>query len=204
MDAVFMVCAAIGCTVLIAQFVLTLIGLGGETFDIDMPGDIDFDTDFDTDFGGVDASHVDSTWLFGMISFRTVVAALAFFGLAGLGAQAAGASVFSQWLVAVADGLAAMYGGYFLLQSLKHLKSEGTPRIARTVGKHGTVYTTIPADDSAAGKIQINLQNRTMEYLAMTSGHALAPGAKVVVTDVITSNTVQVEPFLETERDSHV
>ncbi len=205
MDSVFVVCAAVGCTVLIVQFVLTLIGLGGEAFDIDMPGDIDadFDTDFDTDFGGTAADHVDSTWLFGMISFRTVVAALAFFGLAGLGARAAEASIFIQLVVAIAAGLAAMYGVYFLLQSLKKLKSEGTPRIGRAVGKHGTVYTTIPADDSAAGKIQINLQNRTMEYLAMTSGHALAPGAKVVVTDVITSNTVQVEPFLETERDSH-
>jgi hypothetical protein len=72
------------------------------------------------------------------------------------------------------------------------------------VGKHGTVYVTIPADESGAGKIQLNLQNRTMEYLAMTSGHALSPGAKVVVTDVITADTVQVEPVLEAvERNDH-
>ena len=67
------------------------------------------------------------------------------------------------------------------------------------MGKHGTVYITIPERDSGTGKIQLNLQNRTMEYLALTSGHALSPGAKIVVTDVITSNTVQVESVLDTE-----
>ena len=32
----------------------------------------------------------------------------------------------------------------------------------------------------------------------------VAPGAKVVVTGVITSNTVKVKPVLESERNSHV
>ena len=33
-----------------------------------------------------------------------------------------------------------------------------------------------------------------MEYLAVTSGEAIPTGATVVVTDVIGSDTVQVEP----------
>jgi len=87
---------------------------------------------------------------------------------------------------------------------LKGMKAEGTPRVHRAIGRHGTVYTTIPADQSGTGKIQLSLQNRTMEYLALTSGHALSPGAKVVVTDVVTSNTLAVEPILESERNDHV
>ena len=214
MTLVFSICAAVGSTVLIVQFVLMLIGLGGEALDIDVPGDVDadvdvdfdVDTDFDidTDAASNAGGHVDSSWLFGVISFRTVVAALAFFGLAGLAADSAGATRLQTFVVAVAAGLAAMYGVYYLVRSLRKLKAEGTVRVQRAVGMHGTVYTTIPAEESGTGKIQLNLQNRTMEYLALTSGHQLSPGAKVVVTDVITSTTVEVEPVLETERNNHV
>ena len=207
MTTVFLVCAVVGGTVLVLQFAMTLIGMGGESLDIDLPGDmdadLDFDVDVDTDFqvdtdAASDAGgHVDSSWLFGVISFRTVVAALAFFGLAGLAAQAAGAETLPTLGIALAAGVAAMYAVYWMVQSIRKLKAEGTPRVQRAVGRHGTVYTTIPAEQSGTGKIQLSLQNRTMEYLALTPGEALSPGAKIVVTDVITSNTVEVEPVLE-------
>lgn len=205
---VFVLCALVGGTILVLQFLLLLIGLGGEALEIDVPGD-DIGGDFDggVDYGGADTAvdhHVGSSWLFGVISFRTVVAALAFFGLAGLAAREAELGEFGQLAVATAAGLAAMYGVYFMMLSLTKLRSEGTPRIHRAVGRHGTVYVTVPAEESGAGKIQLNLQNRTVEYLALTSGQALSPGAKVVVTDVVTPDTVQVEPVLETERNDHV
>jgi hypothetical protein len=213
MTTVFLVCAAVGGTILVAQFALMLIGLGGEAMDVDLPTDLHGDLSGGLD-GGLDGGigghfdaghdvaadhHVGSTWLFGVLSFRTVVAALAFFGLAGLTARSFGMKPFSQLGVAALAGLAAMYGVYFLMLNLSKLKSEGTPQIHRAVGKHGTVYITIPGEVSGTGKIQLNLQNRTMEYLAQTSGHALSPGARVVVTDVVTSNTLQVEPILENE-----
>jgi hypothetical protein len=209
LETIFLICAVIGGTVLVLQFVMMLIGLGGEALDVDVPGDFDgdLDVDFDADFDAGDSvatdHHVGSSWLFGVISLRTVIAALTFFGLAGMAASTAKVGTFGQLAVGVVAGLAAMYGVYFMMLSLTKLKSQGTPRVQRAVGKHGTVYITIPAEESGTGKIQLNLQNRTMEYLALTAGHALSPGAKVVVTDVITSNTVQVQPVLETERNDH-
>jgi len=221
---IFLICALIGGTILVVQFVLLLVGLGGEALDIDVPHDVGHDLggDFSADFHGDVAGdlhgdaggdlhhgdhaaehHIGSSWLFGVISLRTVVAALAFFGLVGLAARSAKVGPFAQVAMGTIAGLAAMYGVYFMILSLGKLKAEGTPRIQRAVGRHGTVYTTIPGEESGSGKIQLNLQNQTMEYLAMTPGHALSPGAKVVVTDVITSNTVQVEPVLETERNEH-
>ena len=201
MGTLFLVCAVIGTTILVIQFVLTVIGLGGEAFDIDIPSGADADVDFDVDtnVGDVGGDHVDSSWLFGVISFRTIVAALAFFGLAGLAARAAGLSLPLTLAVAIGAGLAAMYGVYFLFDSMKKLSAEGTVHIRQALGKHGTVYITIPAEESGAGKIQLNLQNRTMEYMALTAGQAIAPGAKVIVTDIVTSDTVAVEPVLETE-----
>ena len=207
---VFVVCATIGSTVLVFQFVLTVIGLGGEAFDLDMPdgdvdADVDLDLDFDADTGSdIEAGHVGSSWLFGMISVRTVVAAMAFFGLGGLAARSADASPGATLLVALAAGAAAMYGVYWIMRGLKSLNSEGTPRIRKALNRYGTVYTTIPANKSGSGKIQINVQNQTMEYLAMTSGEKLSPGTKVVVVDVITPTTVAVEPALETETNPDV
>ena len=222
LTTVFVVCAVIGGMVLVLQFIMMVVGMGGEALDMDLGGDVghDFGGDFhgdvagdvhadvgaDVDHGGhttVD-HHVGSSWLFGVISFRTIVAALAFFGLGGLLADAGGMEEFGQLIVGALAGFAAMYAVYFMVLSLGKLKAEGTPRVERAVGRHGTVYTSIPAEESGTGKIQLNLQNRTMEYLALTSGHALSPGAKIVVTDIITSNTVQVEPVLETEeRNDH-
>jgi len=202
MHGVFVICALIGGTVLLFQFVLTLIGLGGEALDVDMPDDIDvdMDVDFDADMDGDAAVDHGSSPIFGVLSFRTVVAALTFFGLGGLAANSTGAATHWVLVVAVAAGLLAMYVVYWLMRGLYRLTSEGTAKIQRAVGRHATVYLRIPGHESGTGKIQVNLQNRTMEYLAMTSGDELPTGAKVVVVDVITPTTVEVQPVLEPER----
>jgi len=204
MTGVFLVCAAVGGTVLFFQLLLTLVGLGGEALDIDLPDNVDVDIDADVDFDADSVSDHGSSSVFGVLSFRTLVAALTFFGLGGLAADSALDDARWVLAVAVACGLGALYGVYWLMQTLYRLKAEGTVRIRRAVGKHATVYLRIPGHDSGTGKIQINLQNRTMEYLAMTAGDELPTGAKVVVVDVLTPNTVAVEPILETERIDNV
>ncbi len=201
MTHVFLICAAVGGTVMVLQFVLTLIGLGGEAFDIDIDADMDADADLDADFDADGAEHVGSTWMFGVLSFRTVIAAMAFFGLAGLGCTSAEMPVGQTLLVAVGAGAAALFAVYWMMRGMKSLKADGTARIERAVGRHATVYTTIPAEESGSGRIQINLQDRTMEYSALTSGSELRPGVKVVVVDIITSDTVEVEPVLDERND---
>ena len=219
MTTVFVACAAVGATVLVLQFLLALVGLGGDALGVDVPHDFGHDLGgADHDFasgemhGDVDhdaaaehaesqaqfhhaASHAfhGSTWLFQVLSLRTVVAALAFFGLSGLAAQKAGYSTFNALLIAAAAGLGAMYAVYAMLRAMRSLRADGTVRIQRAVGQTATVYLRIPAHEKGAGKIQINLQNRTMEYLATTAGDAIPSGAAVVVTDVVGSDAVQVE-----------
>ena len=73
------------------------------------------------------------------------------------------------------------------------LRAEGTVRIQRALGQQATVYLRIPAQQQGTGKIQINLQNRTVEYLATTTGEAIPSGASVVVTKILGSDTVQVQ-----------
>jgi hypothetical protein len=203
MIPIFVVCAAVGATALVLQFILSLTGLGGEH-------------DFGHDFGGLDhdvaggdvhgdVSHAGShhsgaahstlatSWLIRALTLRTVSTALAFFGLAGLAGHAADFSPEMTLLIALAAGFGSMYAVYWMFNGLKSLRAEGTAKIHRAIGKEATVYLHIPGNRQGRGKIQINLQNRTMEYLAMTDGAAIPTGATVVVTEVLGSDLVQVE-----------
>jgi hypothetical protein len=211
MSTVFVICAAIGGTVLVIQFLMTLVGLGGHAFDADVPHDIshgfgDFhgdaggDATFHGDHGGdtaadahdAQAAHHGTTRLFGVLSFRTVTAALAFFGLCGLAAQAAEASTGQTLLAAAAGGAVAMAAVYWMMRGLRQLGAEGTVRIQGALGRYGSVYLTVPGNDAGCGKIQLNLQNRTMDYLAVTPGPELPTGTKVVVVGIVNPTTLEV------------
>lgn len=225
MTPVFLICATLGGTILLCQFVLTLIGLAGDSMDTDVGhdfggdfhgdagGDFHGDTGGDLHGGGADhataAEHHGGNWFLGVLSFRSVTAALTFFGLAGLAAESANAAMGIVLLVAAGAGLAALYGVYRLMRWLSGLSSDGTVRIHRAIGRQGTVYLRIPGHNAGSGKIQIALQNRTVELLATTGGDPLPAGARVLVVDVLTANTVAVAPALEPdqiqpERTNHV
>ena len=211
MTQVFVVCAAVGATVLILQFILSLAGLGGEHdfghdaggMDHDLTGgDVHGDAVHDGGGSGesTEAQHSgaghtshSSAWLVRALSLRTVTAALAFFGLAGMAAHAADYPPTTTLVIAIAAGIAAMYAVYYMLSAMRFLQAEGTAHIHRALGKEASVYLHIPGNRQGRGKIQIKLQNRTMEYLAMTAGDTIPTGATVIVTEVLGSDIVQVE-----------
>ena len=212
MTSVFIVCAATGGTILILQFALALLGLGGHAFDMDMPHDVGGGVDFHGDMGGdlhgdtgfhgdhdgdgstgEHAPQHSAASLFQVLSFRTIVAALAFFGLGGLTAQSSEASTSVTLSAAVGAGAAAMAAVYWMMRGLRSLRAEGTVRVQRAVNQHGTVYLAVPGYGAGSGKIQLNLQNRTMEYLAVTSGPELPTGTNVVVVAVVDPTTLEVQ-----------
>ncbi len=207
LDMLFLIAAIIGGTVMICQFLLTLVGMGddgGEMGDGDFSGDADVAGDFDADLPGdhetslghaadADYQHPDSTWLFGVLSFRTLIAAAAFFGVAGKTALSAGLSQPIALLIAVLLGLSAMYGMYYLMQGMSRLTSSGNERIVSAIGKHATVYIPIPAEGAGVGKVQVNLQNRTVEFQAVSEeSDQLSTGETVEITEVKNSDTVAV------------
>ena len=103
-------------------------------------------------------------------------------------------------LMACLGILALALYGLWATRGKKSPGPEGSPQIQQAVGKQATVYVSIPGGRSGAGKIQVNLESGTMEYLAMTAGGKLSPGSKVVVVDLITPTTVEVQPVLDPER----
>jgi membrane protein implicated in regulation of membrane protease activity len=203
----FLLCAVVGGTVLICQFVLTLVGLGGDhgiDFAHDVPHDFAGDVGHDlvagdahgADSAGHDAhGHHGSSWLFGVISFRTLVAAATFFGLAGLAAQSARQPIGVQILLAAIAGGAAMYGVHWIVRAMGRLSEDATVRIRHALGQEGTVYVPIPPAKVQAGKVQIKLQNRLVEYEAITkNAQRLATGTKIRVVG-IAGGMLEVEPL---------
>ncbi len=204
MVMVYAICAAIGGTILVCQFVMTLLGLGHGHGDLG-GGDVHFDLGHDAGMGDADAhtghdaqaDHVSSNWLFGVITFRTVVAALAFFGLAGLAGEEVEWPRAQTLLVAVASGAAAMFVVHWTLQGLHRLQADGTVHIKSAVGRTGSVYLRVPANRAGAGKVTVSVQGRSMEFQAMTSREAIPTGNRVVVTGVLDRETLEVEPVAE-------
>src|SRR5579885_3482137 len=107
---VFLVCFLAGGTVMVCQFLLSLFGLGGHH---DLGGDAhDVGGPDLHDVSGHDASGHDGAhghggvgdWLASVLTFRTVVAALTFFGLAGLAASQTQLPSAAVGLVALASG----------------------------------------------------------------------------------------------------
>jgi hypothetical protein len=118
-------------------------------------------------------------------------AALTFFGLAGKAMTAYGHSTVQSFVVAALAGLAAMYGVYWLFKQVYKLQHTGTENIRNAVGSPAIIYVPIPSNRSGAGKVTFRLQNRLVEYQAVTEdGERLATGEKVVIVAIVNSDTV--------------
>jgi hypothetical protein len=210
MDTLYLACAALGGTLLVCQFLMTLVGLGHH----EMPGGHDFGTDTSHEIGHHDSGHDhdhgdsddhDSSWFVGLLSFRTIVAALAFFGVAGKFGTSSGFEPTVTLVLALAAGASSMFLVAWMMRTLYRLRSEGTVRITRSVGSSGTVYLTVPPNKSGVGKVTLKVQDRTMEYQAVTSEQNEIPtGTKVVAVAVVGPGTVEVSPVPSSERVAHV
>jgi membrane protein implicated in regulation of membrane protease activity len=202
LNTIYTVCAVIGGTLLVCQFLLSFLGLG-DHHDV---GGHDFDA-HPHDFHGHDheVSHDHETsWFVGVLTFRTVVAALAFFGLAGLAGAAKDWEPALTLLVALAAGGGAMFLVAYVMRSMRSLHAEGTVRIDRAIGEQGTVYLPIPGKKAGLGKVHLSLQNRTVEYQALTPEDGLPAGTKVKVVGILGPDTVEVVPATTSERITHV
>jgi len=222
LDSAFTIVLLVGGTVLGFQFVMMLMGLGhhghgdlsgGQHLDIagddlsgaqGFDGSLDGDATFDGDASGAhdsgwghstdgDITHHDATWFYEIISIRTLAEAGTFFGLMGKTMLAYGHSPLASFVYAAVAGGAAMYGVYWLFKQVYRLQNAGNENVRRAIGLPATVYVPIPAARSGAGKVTFRLQDRTVEYVAVTNESSrLATGEKVVIVGIINAGTVRV------------
>jgi len=213
MEQFYLVCAILGATIFLGQFALSLVGLAGDHEVSGDSGGDHFDGGGHADGGtheGGDAHHhapaghesANSSFL-RLLSVRTVVAGLTFFGLGGLTANASGAHPFGSLVIAGGCGFAALYFVGWAMQALLRLRADGTVRIENTIGQAAVVYLTIPGRRAGKGKITVTVQNRTMEYEAETEHEPLATGSSVQVVAITGPDTVEVAPSPEPARTTH-
>jgi hypothetical protein len=213
MDTAFTITALIGGTVLAFQFVMMLMGLGDDdgggsvsadhatSFEGDgLDGDV-FSGDVDGNLEGgdhtwkeaADMGHVGTHWFYEVLSLRTLSAALTFFGLTGKMMRAYDYSAISSLMWATLAGVAALYLVYWLFQQIFRLQHAGNENVRNAIGLPATVYVPIPAQRKGAGKVTFRLQNRLVEYQAVTEDATKLPtGQDVVIVGIISSDTVRV------------
>ena len=181
METVFLICAILGGTLVVCQVVAGLVGIGGDH-------DIDHGTDHEP--GGGDHGN----WFLGMLSVRAVTSALLFFGLGGMTALYYGVDEPAAFGIAIGGGSGhalrrrradALAGA---AQARRH-----DPRRALGRPHRHRLPAAYPAARAGSGKIHLMLQNRTVEYQAVTPGSELATGTPIRVVAVVNSDTVEVE-----------
>ena len=184
MLSIFVFALALGGALILLQLAL---GLGGLSHDSPDAGHLAHGGH------GGHGSHEHGAGL-NLLSVRTVAAGVAFFGGAGWAALAAGLPTPAAVVLAVVLGFAALVGAAYLMRSLLRLESDGTPVIDGAVGLPAKVYLAVPGGRAGVGKIHVTLQNRTVEYQAVSSQDDLPTGADVIVVDVLGPDTVEVVP----------
>lgn len=177
---VFVFCSILGSTILVLQTLLLILGIGDT--------EVEVDVDFDGDVG-----HTHSNFgVFKVVSIRTMIAGIAFFGLAGWGTLAATDSPVYAIIVAILAALAAVFIVYSVYKWMDSMKFQGNVSEAKLLGATGSVYVRIPPQGKGAGKVLVTQQNRTMEYEAFSIDAELPTGTQVTVTKVISPSAVEV------------
>jgi hypothetical protein len=197
METLYLLCATIGGTILVVQTILLVIGggHGDGHFDAGDLNDGHFDGHVDHDHGhGADhaADHAGDTFL-KLLSFKTLVAFVTFFGLGGLACLQAGLSSVPSLAIALGAGFLALYLVGYLMTAMSQLQSKGNIDFKNAVGERGRVYLRVPGSNAGLGKITLALQGRTVECKAVTRGPDIPSGSDVRVVSVA-ADTLEVEP----------
>jgi len=146
-----------------------------------------------TEAADVDGGHPEAHWFYEVISLRTLSAGLTFFGLTGKMMRVYGYSTFASLAWSVLAGGAAMYAVYWLFKQMFRLQHAGNENVRNAIGLPATVYVPIPGKRAGAGKVTFRLQNRLVEYKAVTEDEQrLATGENVVIVAVVNTDTVRV------------
>ena len=169
-----------GVSSVIFIFVLVATFIGGDTDDI---GDVDAEIDADTGAG------------FQFFTFKNTVAFFTIFGWSGIAMIDAGSSKAATLAVSFFSGLAMMTLMAALFYYISKLVSSGTLKMSNALHGICEVYTTIGANRSSVGKVQIKVQSALRELEALTDADTdLKQGTVIKVTEVTPNGVLIVQP----------
>ena len=180
MQTFFLTCAILGGGILIVQLLLGVLGIVHDGIDVQ----------HDAHDGHAESAAEGLN----LLSVRALSAGIGFFGVGGLMGLATPLGLFAAIPLGIVLGLAAMIGTALITRWMLTMEDDGSVSIHGAVGITGTVYLAIPGERKGVGKVLLTLQNRTVEYQAVTSQGALPTGASILVVDVVGPDTVDVVP----------
>ena len=200
----FWACAIAASVVFVIQNVLMLMGLGDMDSDVDadvstdfdVHADIDIDAGSDADVSTGHSGHEGTLGQAGIFSLFTLRNFINFFLGFGWGGISFSPSIQSKGLlVLVAFGCGLLFVAVFvvLMRALLKLEKSGNFKIQDCVGQTASVYLRIPANHTAAGKVQISINGSVHEINAFTDGDFLPTGSRVRIVKVIDSGSLLVE-----------
>jgi len=199
-NTLYLLCATVGGTILVLQTIILALGAGGHADgDVDAGGcddvhldhgDVshDHDHDHDHDHGG----HGDS--FIRLLSLKTLVAFVTFFGLGGLATTKSGFEPVTALALALCAGGLALYIVAYIMAAMSRLQSKGNLDVRNAVGQNGKVYLRVPGEKSGQGKVLIAVQGRKVELKAVTPGPEIPTGAEIRVVGTSAADTVEVLP----------
>ncbi len=170
-EQIFWGIALIATALFLIQAVLSLIGL-----------DSDVEAEFDDFDGG-----------FALISLRSIIAFLMFFGWGGVVSLYQGMSVPQTLMIAFLTGFIAMLGVAYLFAQMLKMQESGTVKLSNVIKQFAEVYLTIPGHESGKGKIQVSVEGKIMEFDAVTSADEIITGEKVQVLEILDENVMLVK-----------
>ena len=170
--------AIVSSAVMFIQLVLTLIGGA-----FDAP-----DGDFEVE--GTDGD-------LGVLSVRTICAFFVGFGWGGIMAlNQYGDNIFIATVAGFITGSIFLFAVLWTMRGLYSLRAEGTIDIRNAVGSIGSVYLPIPPHREGTGQIQVMVQGREREVIALTDSETTIENrTRVEVLEKIDQRTVLVGPI---------
>lgn len=185
-EIIYWASTIIGGTLFILRLGMMLIvgDLGG--------GDGGFDTPIDTGDVDISGDHVDADTSFTWLSIQGLTSFFMMFGLVGLAILRANLHVIISIIGGMLAGIVTVAITGLIFNQMKRLQTEGTININNTVGSDGTVYLTIPKNDT--GQVQIIVQGSLKIFDAISSNKKqISTGEKVRVVGVASGTTLIVE-----------
>ena len=171
--------------VFVIQSVMTFLGADSDSSDFDL----DTDASGDVPDGDVHGSGQS------LLSFRNFVNFLLGFGWSAILLKNSISSTGVLMVVSIIVGVALVVLVMLLFKWLSSMQQAGNINVFKSaVGCEGKVYLTIPGARSGAGKVQITINGSVREYDAVTDGDKLPTGTAIRVVEVISAETLLVEP----------
>jgi membrane protein implicated in regulation of membrane protease activity len=171
-------------------FVLFFLFFGS---DVDADADVDFDAEVDVDLeADSDVSAVAGAGsgvadvVLSILSFRSLVFLLAFFGTTGLVLRALGVSGAPTFVLALAMGL---FAGYLNARLYAYLKrSSVSTDISDAALRGSRARVVLPVSGDRKGRIEVDVDGQPVFVTALPfddrHGASFEPGERVVVVDI--------------------